>query len=354
MDIHRCRFVPYQPSAVNVVAFSHPYTKSSKQASCARMAVGRANGNIEIWNPLNGMWQQELVLRGGKDRSVDGLVWINEPDQDLGQGRLLLGRSRLFSIGYTSTITEWDLARGKPKTHAQGSHGDIWCIAAQPLGEPDHQHTNGAAVETQPSNKLVAGTIDGELVMYTVEDDDLQFQRFLVRSPTKKSQMVSITFQTRKIVIVGCSDSTIRAFDITKGQSLRRMTLGSDLAGGSKNIIVWSVKCLPDGNIVSGDSTGQLCVWDGNTYTQLQRIQSHKQDVLSVTISADGRSIMSGGMDRRTFFYKPTSTGSQRWSKVWGRRYHDHDVKTMAAFEHGRTSVVVSGGELPLPFFSMQ
>lgn len=336
MDIHRCRFVPYQPSAINAVAFSHPRIRTAKQQSIARLAVGRANGDIEIWNPSNGTWHQELVIRGGKDRSVDGLVWVNEPDQDLGDGRVVAGKSRLFSIGYTSTVTEWDLEKGKPKRHASGQHGDIWCLAAQPAAVDSSQ-------DNQLSNKLIAGTIDGELVMYSVEDDDLRFQRVVVRSPTKKAQMVSITFQSRKVVIVGCSDSTIRAYDITKGHMLRRMTLGADLVGGAKDIIVWSVKCLPGGNIVSADSTGQVCIWDGKTYTQSQRIQSHKQDVLSLAVSNDGTAIMSGGMDRKTVLYKQNG---QRWSKVWGRRYHNHDVKTMASFEHGRTSIVVAGGKL--------
>ncbi|KAK5992523.1 U3 small nucleolar RNA-associated protein 4 [Cladobotryum mycophilum] len=337
MDVHRCRFVPYQPSAINAVAFSHPRTRSAKQVSVARLAVGRANGDIEIWNPSSGTWHQELVIRGGKDRSIDGLVWVNEPDQDLGDGRFVVGKLRLFSIGYTSTVTEWDLEKGKPKRHASGQHGDIWCLAAQPPAQD-------GTMESQYSNKLIAGTIDGELVMYSIEDDDLRFQRVVVRSPTKKAQMVSVTFQSRKVAIVGCSDSTIRAYDITKGHMLRRMTLGSDLVGGSKDIIVWSVKCLPGGNIVSADSTGQVCIWDGKTYTQSQRLQSHKQDVLSLSISADGSAIMSGGMDRRTVLYKQNAGAGNRWSKVWGRRYHDHDVKAMASFEHGRISVVVTGG----------
>lgn len=336
MDVHRCRFVPYQPSAINAIAFSHPKTKSGKHATIARLAVGRANGDIEIWNAASGTWLQELIIRGGRDRSIDGLVWANEPDQDLGDGRVRIGKSRLFSIGYTSTVTEWDLETGKPKRHASGQHGDIWCIAAQPPARNDGSSEN--------ANKLIAGTIDGELVMYTLEDDDLRFQRVLVKSPTKKAQMVSIAFQSRKVVIVGCSDSTIRAYDMTRGHMIRRMTLGSDLAGGSKDTIVWSVKCLPNGNIVSGDSTGQICIWDGTTYTQAQRIQGHKQDVLSLAVSADGSTIMSGGMDRKTVLYKQSTGAGQRWSKVWGRRYHNHDVKAMASFEHAKTSVVVSGG----------
>ncbi|KAI9172249.1 Wdr1p [Paramyrothecium foliicola] len=344
MDVHRCRFLPYPPSAINAIAFSHPKTRSAKQALLARLAIGRANGDIEIWNPSNGAWHQELVIRGGKDRSVDGLVWVNEADQDLGDGRVLLGKSRLFSIGYTSTVTEWDLETGKPKRHASGQHGDIWCIAAQPAASIDKAQANGAIQETQGSNKLIAGTIDGELVIYSLEDDDLRFQRVVVKSPTKRAQMVSITFQSRKVVIVGCSDSTVRAYDITKGTLLRRMTLGSDLVGGSKDIIVWSVKCLPNGDIVSGDSTGQVCIWDGKTYTQSQRLQSHKQDVLSLAVSADGTSIVSGGMDRRTVLHKKAPGTAHRWSKVVGRKYHDHDVKSMASFEQGRINVVVSGG----------
>lgn len=350
MDVHRCRFVPFQPSAINAIAFSHPRPQSGKQVLHTRMAIGRANGDIEIWNPASGRWHQEIVIHGGKDRSIDGLIWFNEPDQDLGDGRTLVGKSRLFSIGYTSTVTEWDLEKGKPKRHASGQHGDIWCIAAQPHTAGSEKP--GASGFDPQASRLVAGTIDGELVIYSVEDGDLRFQRVIVRSPTKKAQMVSITFQSRKVVIVGCSDSTIRAYDVQNGHMLRRMTLGSDLVGGSKEIIVWSVQCLPNGNIVSGDSTGQLCIWDGKTYTQMQRIQSHKQDILSLAVSADGSAIMSGGMDRRTVLYKPGSGKAQRWTKIWGRRYHDHDVKSMASFEGARMSVVVSGGLCMLDYFA--
>ena len=346
MDIHRCRFVPFQPSAVNTVAFSQPKARASKQQqSTARLAVGRANGDIEIWNPNNGSWHQERIITGGKDRSVDSLVWVNEPDQDIGDGKIVIGKSRLFSVGYTSTITEWDLATGKPRRHASGQHGDIWCIAAQPAATSGKDRRTGVIQEAQATSKLIVGTIDGELVMYSVEDDDLRFQRVLFKAPTRKSQMVSITFQSRRVVLVGCSDSTIRSIDIQAGRLLRQMTLGADLLGGAKDIIVWSVKCLPNGNIVSGDSTGQICIWDGKTYTQSQRIQSHKQDVLSLATSEDGSAIVSGGMDRRTVIYKQNQGEGGRWSKVSGRRYHEHDVKAMASFEQDRMSVVVSSGK---------
>ncbi|KAI1105563.1 WD40 repeat-like protein [Jackrogersella minutella] len=344
MDIHRCRFVPYPPSAINAIAFSYPIVTKSQRGAPVRLAIGRANGDIEIWNPLNGIWHQETTLHGGKDRSIDGLVWVTEPDQVLQDGTKLIGKSRLFSIGYTSTVTEWDLEKGRPKKQASGMHGDIWCLAAQPLVAPTKRGDKSTNAVVHSAKKLVAGTMDGSLVLYSIDDDELRFDRILVRSSSKKTKMVSIAFQNRNVVVVGCSDSAIRVYDMRNGNVLRKMTLGSDLSGGAKEIIVWSVKCLNGRDIVSGDSTGQVCIWDGKTYTQAQRLQTHNQDVLSLATNADGSTIISGGMDRRTVLYRKTSGATARWSKIWHRRYHSHDVKTMASFEGNGMSVIVSGG----------
>jgi U3 small nucleolar RNA-associated protein 4 len=126
---------------------------------------------------------------------------------------------------------------------------------------------------------------------------------------------------------------------------LRSMILGSRPVGGPKEIIIWSIKALPDGTIVSGDSTGELRIWDGKTYTFMQRVKSHKQDILSLATSANGKSIISGGMDRRTVVYKQIGKGRMRWAEVSHRRYHKHDMKTMASFESKGMSCVVSGGK---------
>ncbi|CAK7242113.1 MAG: U3 small nucleolar RNA-associated protein [Sporothrix thermara] len=365
MDIHRCRFVPFKAAAINAVAFSHPHLAADSKYSRgtpARMAIGRANGDIEIWNPMHGTWLQETTIPGGLDRSVEGLAWVVGDDEELdsgssttangSKGRPIIshGSLRLFSIGYTNTITEWDLEKGCAKRHASGQHGELWCLATQP---------KGAGATTQ---RLVGGTMDGCLALYTTEDDDLRFQR-LCRTPKKSVKIVSIAFQTRQLAVAGCSDGTIRVFDIRNGAILHAMTMGRDLlaeralsssgkgkassgsgSGSAKNVIVWSVRCLPNGDIVSGDSTGQICIWDGATYTQAQRIQSHTQDVLSLATSADGSSIVSGGMDRRVVLYREIAGQTSRWAKVWHRRYHQHDVKALAAFEAKGVSVVVAGG----------
>lgn len=350
MDVHRCRFVPYPPSTINALAFSHSYISKGQKTAPPRLAVGRANGDIEIWNPLNGSWLQEAVIRGGKDRSVDGLVWIQDPNEEDANGRTIVGKSRLFSIGYTTTVTEWDLERGRPLRQASGNHGEIWCLAAQPALPQVKKEVNGTVGLWEGQN-LITGCTDGALVLYSTKDDDLQLQRVLVRPSAKKAKIISIVFKDRNIVVAGCTDSTIRIYDTRNGTNLRTMSLGAGPSGGPKEIIVWSVKVLPSGNIVSGDSTGELRIWDGKTYTLTQRVKGHKQDILSVATSFDGSTIFSGGMDRRTVVYKQVGKGRSRWAEVGHRRYHTHDVKTMASFEHKAMSIVVSGGKFA--FFSL-
>ena len=51
LDVHRCRFVDWNPEAVDTLAFD---------ATGTYLAVGRSDSSIEIWNVTNG-WHMERV-----------------------------------------------------------------------------------------------------------------------------------------------------------------------------------------------------------------------------------------------------------------------------------------------------
>ena len=333
--------MPYPPSAINALAFSHTEAEHAhRDPKSLRLAIGRANGNIEIWNPANGAWLQEKVFHGGKDRSVEGLAWTQEPDQKDIHGKTIPGRLRLFSIGYSSSVTEWDLATGLPARHSNGNHSEVWCFAAQP-------RLKSAGDGNATHQKLVAGCADGTLVLLSTEDNDLTFERFVSRATNKKARALSVTFKDRDVVLAGFADSTIRVFDTRHGNVLRNISLGSGPRGGPKEILVWKVKCLPNGDFISGDSTGEIRIFNGKNYSHSQRISGHEADILDLAVSRDGSSIFSAGMDRRTCFYTSKKGAAQgqsgKWRKVSHQRHHEHDVKAMATYE-GHLSVVVSGG----------
>ena len=370
MDIHRCRFVPYAPAAINALAFTRSLDTSKTEKDNGEnenlgvlLAVGRANGDIEIWNPLNGAWVQETIFRGGKDRSVEGLTWIEESENgdqsedsvenDNGQEHSANGTFhtrnerrrktyRLFSIGYSSTITEWDLARGIPKRHSSGNHSEVWCLAAQPVRQTGTPIRKGEFT----GQNIVAGCADGTLVVLSTADDDLTFQRLLSRPTAKKARVLSVAFQNRDVVVAGYADSMIRVYNFRSGAAMRSISFGGGAAAGPREILVWAVKCLPSGMIVSGDSSGEVRFFDGQTYSQLQRLVGHEADVLDVAASADGRTVFSCSLDRRVVKYRLDSSGggTQKWARISRQRYHKHDIKALAVHEGRNLSVVVSGG----------
>ena len=355
MDVHRCRFVPYPPSAINALAFSHPSSLESKHKGpeTLRLAIGRANGDVEIWNPQRGAWSQESVLKGAKDRSIEGLVWTHDPEELDKSGSRTAGRLRLFSIGYSTAVTEWDLATGLPARHCTANYGEIWCITAQPrqqesiqsfgTDESTKQQESGAQ-----NQNIAVGCADGAVVILSTADGDLQFLKTLTTSSSKKARVLSIAYQSLHVIITGHADSTIRVFDVRSRQLLRSMSLGAGPAGGPKETLVWAVRCACDGTIVSGDSTGTVRFWDGQTYAMTQRIKGHEADVLDVAISADGKTAISGSMDRRTTLYRRKAIGKKReqswWKEIMHQRLHKHDVKALAAYETKSLSVLASGG----------
>lgn len=354
MDVHRSRFVPYPASSINALAFSQPSgsAKTGTREEALRLAVGRANGDIEIWNPLRGAWFHETTFQGGKDRSVEGLEWIQEPDELEEDESVTAGQLRLFSIGYSSAVTEWDFATGLPLRHSSGNASEIWSIAAQPKWQPRKSEGESKAQIPREGEfrgqDLVAGCADGSVVLLSTADNDLRFQKYLTRPTKRQARCLSITYQNPDIVLAGFADSMIRVFDTRKGSMIWQISLGSGPTGGPKEILVWDVKCLPNGDIVSGDSTGDLRFFDAKHYSQLQRISAHEADVLAVAVSRDGETVFSTGPDRRTVTYRLGSAkpGTKRrfWSKTSHQRYHSHDVKALASFEGKKISILASGG----------
>jgi len=339
VSLHRCRFVDYPPSSITSIAFSHSSVAHSAlpPPKTLRVAIGRNNGSIEIWNPLSGKWYHETTLQGGKDRSIEGLVWIQDYDAS-GHGQL-----RLLSTGYSSVVTEWDLSTGRPAKHLDCNGGAIWSIAAQPRRNaadvPEDELGNDEAL----AQKIVVGTDDGTLKLLSTAGGkgQLAFVKNLTRAGTSKSRVLSLAWKDKYTVVAGMADSQIRVWDIRTGRSTGRMSLSRERG---KEVLVWAVKVTAGGDIVSGDSRGEVRIWDGTNYTLKQRMKAHDADCLTLEVGGQtGDSVVSGGADMRTVLFRVTGKG-RGWAEIARRRFHKHDVRAMAAYESGPFSVVVSGG----------
>ena len=348
MDIHRSRFVPYPTSAISALAFSRSSDSGySGPLPSLKLALGRANGEVEIWNPQNGSWVQEAVFPGD-NRSIDGLAWTQDPDELDAEGKRIPGQQRLFSIASSPSVTEWDLARGVPKRQSTGNFSEVWCFAAQP------RFKQKTADEEAPTQEVVAGCGDGTLVLLSTADSDLQFKRFLAKVGGKKARCMCVAYQNRERIAAGFADAMIRIYDTRNGSLLRGMSLGVSLPGMPKNAMVWQVRCLPNGDIVTADSNGEVRFWDGRTYSLSQRIAGHEADCLDLVTSSDGRIVFSGSIDGKLAIYKQfgQNDGRKTWGRSSHRRVHSGEVKAMAAFDSKAMSVVLSGGSDVAPMIT--
>ncbi|KAF9190734.1 U3 small nucleolar RNA-associated protein [Haplosporangium sp. Z 767] len=347
MEVHRCRFVDYIPSAINALAFAPNTTRPV-------MACGRANGDIEVWNPKND-WTLEKIIPGGKNTSVEALAWAHqtvlteeddfwdsEKEKQAAIKKLVKASPRLFSAGLNAVVTEWDLTTLKPRRSVDSHGGAVWCMATN--------HANTI---------LAVGCEDGCVRLFDIADGELAFIRSFDK---QKTRILSLAWsEDDTIMVTGSANSSIYKWDVELGRVVSRMTV--DRVSG-EDTLVWSVKILAGGNIVSGDSLGHVKFWDGTTGTMIQSFNSHGADVLCLAVGRDGNTVFSSGVDRKCNQYRlvdqpaPKKSGKNgkngtingktemitKWIVAGSRRFHSHDVRALALDESRNVDALVSGG----------
>ncbi|CCK69640.1 small subunit rRNA maturation protein UTP4 KNAG_0C05420 [Huiozyma naganishii CBS 8797] len=325
--VHRARFCDFLPGNITSLAFSHRSTASKLTPSDLRLAVGKSDGTVDVWNPRNN-WIQEFAIGsgGGEGRSIEGLVWCNVRGQPL----------RLFSIGGSTTITEWDLRDGSLLKNYDCNAGVIWSIGIN-----------------RSQDKLAVGCDNGAVVIVDISggSGSLEHDTILAR---QESRILNIAWNGDEFVIGGCSDGKIRVWSAAANESQEAArgrllhTMKVDKARG-ESTLVWSVLYLPNLNqIVSGDSTGSVKFWDFQYATLLQSFKPHEADVLCLTADVDNNSVFTAGVDRKIFQFSYSTASNKQSSRKWvnaaNRLFHGNDVRAMAAYQSRGADFLVSGG----------
>lgn len=65
----------------------------------------------------------------------------------------------------------------------------------------------------------------------------------------------------------------------------------------NKPTIVWCLEITDDFTVITGDSRGKLTLWDGNVGSQVESYQSHKADILAISLADDENSLYCAGVD---------------------------------------------------------
>lgn len=329
MDIHRCRFVDYTPHTITAMAFSHASDPDAAAPAGLRLAVGRSNGDIEIWNPRYA-WTHELTLPGARGRAIEGLVWAHQAGEN----------ARLFSIGGSTFITEWDLCTGRPRANYDCNAGVVWCVDANAAGD-----------------RLAVGCDDGSVVIVDISggagvlEHDLVCQR-------QDQRVLGLRWYGNDMLIGGCADGQVRCWAARGDSRGRIVALMKVDKSKTESTLVWSIAALPArGQFVTGDSTGAVKFWDVATFTMVQGFAVHDADVLCLAKDATGEKVFSAGIDRKIHQYSRAATLASSmassatkpskkapWVHNFSRLLHLNDVRALALFGSSAYSLLVSGG----------
>lgn len=300
LKVHRVRFFDYMPSAIRAMAFN-PRTE--------RLAVAREDGAVEVFNFADHYFQ-EKVIPGRKGRATDALCWVGE---------------RLFSAGLNGEITEYDLDSLRPRSSTSAYGGPIWTLSSNPQG-----------------TLLAVGCEDGTVKMFEIVDEGIQFQRNLDR---QEGRIVSLSWHPSGTLLAAGMLDVIRIFDVSTGHASRRLLVERGTGTWkSREAVVWALVFLSDHTVVSGDSVGNVHFWDGHMGTLIRSHPVSKWDVLALSVSQDGHSLVAGTSEGTVVQFQFLSSNVDRDNKDWVRtrtfKNHSHDVRALVHLE----SAVVSGG----------
>lgn len=259
------------------------------------LATGSSNG-IKIWNLKTG----ELKNNIADAHKAQVTTLAISPS-----GQILVSGSA------DQTIRFWDLRVGKLRSTIMGHQAQVNAVAISP---------DGQTLASVGSDRLMK--------LWNIQTSG----RMLTRIPDKKYEVNTLAFSRDGTILVsGSNDGTIRLWNISTG--IRRQTLeghtkavntvvvspdNQTLASGSEDgtIRLWnletgeqervikpnigavkSIVFSPDNQkIVAGGEN--ITIWDLITEEKLQTFIGHSEQISSLAITPDGKTLVSGSVDQ--------------------------------------------------------
>lgn len=280
-----------------------------------RILVSRNNGILEHW-------EYNLDIKKWVNLSIINHVNINDPlsSNTIEDFTYFIDPSteleRLFTINGNEFITEYDLVnKCIKKQHLINVTSDSNCII-------------WSINVNSELNKLIIGLTNNNIQIYDLSPEngnELIYNSQLISSINNDEKILSISFINKdKHIITGTSLGKIKILSYENNNSIQLLkTLKIDNKKSNNNKkhnkqskipIVWSLEYIPKYNlIVSGDSNGDLKVWDFKTNTLVQSLTTNnnsnskkisKVDILNLTYNEANDCIFTTSLDKKISMFK--------------------------------------------------
>lgn len=250
-------------------------------------------------------------IPGGEKIPIEALAWVGD---------------RLFSVGLSGSLVEWDLRLLTVKNTLLLTGNAGWCMDV-----------------SKDEKRLAVGTEGGYINVYNVENDEINYEKILDK---QEGRIVCVRFDYSGDFLVTGSVDAVRVWNVKKGHAVHKMATGR--SARDKETIVWDVLVLKDFTIISGDSRGKIMFFDGNLGTVTDSTAVSKGDVLCLAIAENEKTLYVGGVEPVIKIYQRVEVSKanekvKSFVRSLPRRYHTHDVKSLVMYHEKLLSGGVDG-----------
>ena len=347
LELHRGRFVPWAPAPIVGLAAGRVHPAAGGEPGAAEpareggvLAVLRQCGAVEVWQQGSGtgLWHLARTLPGASGAAPTAAAWLAPPP-----GAAAAAGLRLLTAGLDGAVVEWDVKSLRPRLAADTAGAAVWGMAAVD-GADAAARVRAALRAPLEAAGLAGGTFvatacdDGAVRVLAVDADRIAPVRKL--GPADGRVLCVEWGRAGAALFCGDSRGMLRCYDVGSG----REVWSTDAKADGQSPCIWSVKSLADGTVATGNSFGQVQLWDGEHGTLLQAFHNHRADVLALAVSEGEDAIFSAGADCQVSMFArlagAAEGGGAAWSFVDKKRPHSHDVKALAL----TGGVLFSGG----------
>lgn len=171
---------------------------------------------------------------------------------------------KLLTCGGDKTVKLWDIYVGKEVRTYVGHANEVYVVKFASDGK-----------------SFISGGYDKDIIWWDIETGKI-LKRFLGHSEAVMSLFFS---NDMKSIISASSDGTIKIWSTETGQTIKTIN-------GSNS----RTSITQDGSKIAGSYNNTIYIWDLNTGDILKTLTGHKEDVNSLSISPDGKRIVSATM----------------------------------------------------------
>ncbi|KKA03133.1 U3 small nucleolar RNA-associated protein 4 [Hanseniaspora uvarum DSM 2768] len=312
-------------------------TKIIKFNETYRLLVSRNNGTLEHWEYdmeihqwLNlSIINSENINDASSSNTIEDFLYFIDPTSNL---------ERVFTINGNEIITEYDLQnRCIKKQHMINVSSDVNCII-------------WSININKELNKIIIGLTNNNIQIYDIPSDssnELIYNSQLVSSINNDEKILTISFiDDDKHILTGTSLGKIKILSYENKNSIQviktlkidnKKTVNNKNKNNKKKFkkddkvpIVWCLEYIQKYNvIVSGDSNGDLKVWDFKSSTLLQSLSisssstsnggntnKSKNDILNLIYNETNDCIFTTSLDKKISMFKILKSNNDESFKV--------------------------------------